>query len=260
MSETTTRPSAASIAEAAERLDSAARTGHPVPPVRELIGNTDLDAAYAVQQELVRRRRSAGPVVVGRKIGLTSPAVQRQLGVDRPDFGVPFADMDVSDEAEVTSARFMQPKIEAEIAFILGRDLTEAPSTEDARRSVDHAVAALEIVDSRIAEWNISITDTIADNAPAVCSCSAISGCASTNSSRARSAWSCEPAARRSLKEVAPRASAIRSTPWCGSRARLSSSETRCTPGTSCSPERWDRWFPLRPAPDSAPKSVLSGP
>ena len=165
MSETTTRPSAASIAEAAERLDSAARTGHPVPPVRELIGSTDLDAAYSVQQELVRRRRSAGAVVVGRKIGLTSPAVQRQLGVDRPDFGVLFADMDVSEEAEVASARLMQPKIEAEIAFVLGRDLTEAPSAEDARRSVDHAVAALEIVDSRITEWNISITDTIADNA-----------------------------------------------------------------------------------------------
>ena len=156
----------APINVAAERLAEAARTGVPVAPVRELIGRTDVESGYAVQQEIVRRRREAGGVVVGRKIGLTSPAVQCQLGVDQPDFGVLFADMDVSRGVHIPSDRLVQPKVEAEIAFVLGRDLTTGDlDVAQVRDAVDGAVAALEIVDSRIADWNIAITDTIADNA-----------------------------------------------------------------------------------------------
>ncbi|MFD2688555.1 2-keto-4-pentenoate hydratase [Streptomyces phyllanthi] len=154
------------VARAAARLAAATREGTPVAPVRDLIGVHDLDAAYAVQQELTRRRLADGAVVVGRKIGLTSPAVQRQLGVDQPDFGVLFADMDVSAETEVPSDRLLQPKAEAEIAFVLGEDLADGDLDEDrVRAAVDHAVAAIEIVDSRVAAWDITITDTIADNA-----------------------------------------------------------------------------------------------
>jgi 2-keto-4-pentenoate hydratase len=151
-------------AAAVARLEAAARTGTPCPPVRDLLGATDLDRAYAVQQELGRLRTSRGARVVGRKIGLTAPAVQRQLGVDQPDFGVLYDDMACG--PTVAIERLLQPRIEAEVAFVLAEDLAEGPF--DAPRiaaAVDYAVAALEIVDSRIAGWDISIVDTIADNA-----------------------------------------------------------------------------------------------
>jgi 2-keto-4-pentenoate hydratase len=154
------------LLQAAARITQALQEGRPVAPVRDLLGEGDIAVAYAVQQELTRRRVAGGAVVVGRKIGLTSPAVQRQLGVDQPDFGVLFADMDVSTEAQVPSDRLLQPKAEAEVAFVLKEDLTEGDLGDaQIRAAVDYAVAALEIVDSRIADWDISITDTIADNA-----------------------------------------------------------------------------------------------
>ncbi|WP_078853294.1 2-keto-4-pentenoate hydratase [Streptomyces sp. FxanaA7] len=154
------------VERAVARLTAAVTEGRPVAPVRDLLGERDIAVAYAVQQELTRRRLAAGAVVVGRKIGLTSPAVQRQLGVDQPDFGMLFADMDVSALSEVPSERLSQPKAEAEIAFVLGEDLADG-DLDDARvrGAVEYAVAAIEIVDSRIADWDIRLTDTIADNA-----------------------------------------------------------------------------------------------
>ncbi|WP_329416285.1 fumarylacetoacetate hydrolase family protein [Nocardia vinacea] len=138
----------------------------PVEPVRDLLGVGDVAVAYAVQEELTRRRELAGGVVVGRKIGLTSPAVQQQLGVDQPDFGVLFADMDVSGAAAIPARRLLQPKAEAEVAFVLKADLADGDlDDEQVRAAVDYAVAALEIVDSRIADWDITIVDTVADNA-----------------------------------------------------------------------------------------------
>ena len=154
------------VTEAADRIALATSTGRPTPPIRTLIGDTDIETAYAVQQELIGRRIAAGAVVVGRKIGLTSSAVQQQLGVDQPDFGVLLADMDVSAQEEVPSERLLQPKAEAEIAFVLGHDLVgDDFCADDVRGAVDYAVAALEIVDSRIANWDLTITDTVADNA-----------------------------------------------------------------------------------------------
>ena len=154
------------IAEAAQRLETAARTRVPCPPVRDLIGADDVELAYAVQQRQTDARLAAGARIVGRKIGLTSPAVQKQLGVDRPDFGVLFDDMDVTGLAQVPSGQLLQPKTEAEIAFVLGADLAEGPlDSAQVRGAVAHAVAALEIVDSRIAGWDISFGDTVADNA-----------------------------------------------------------------------------------------------
>lgn len=154
------------VSEAVTRLSVAAQTSRPIGPVRDLLGIGDIDTAYAVQQELTKRRQERGARVVGRKIGLTSPAVQRQLGVDQPDFGVLFADMDMSSLAEVPSSRLLQPKVEAEIAFVLKSDLDDGDlDNEQIYAAVDYAVAALEIVDSRIADWDITIVDTIADNA-----------------------------------------------------------------------------------------------
>jgi 2-keto-4-pentenoate hydratase len=162
----TSTPTDTDITQAAARLTDAVRHWRPVAPVRDLLGAEDIAAAYAVQRELTRRRVAQGAIVVGRKIGLTSPAVQRQLGVDQPDFGVLFADMNVSGQATIPSGRLLQPRIEAEIAFVLRHDLAEG-DLDDAqvRGAVDYAVAALEIVDSRVADWDITITDTIADNA-----------------------------------------------------------------------------------------------
>ncbi|MEU9345270.1 fumarylacetoacetate hydrolase family protein [Streptomyces sp. NPDC048278] len=154
------------IGAAAERLLAATAERRPCAPVRDLLGPVDVDGAYQVQRRLVDVRLAEGAVVSGRKIGLTSPAVQRQLGVDQPDFGVLFADMDVSAHAEVPMSRLLQPKAEAEIAFVLAADLDgDDLSPADVRAAVAFAAPALEIVDSRIAGWDITLTDTVADNA-----------------------------------------------------------------------------------------------
>ncbi len=153
------------IDRAAEQLRLAAETATPCPPVRTLIGST-VGPAYAVQKQLVEQRRATGARVVGRKIGLTSPAVQEQLGVDQPDFGVLFADMEVPAGSVVSAGRLLQPRIEAEIAFVLDADLDDGPLDDaQVRAAVGHARAALEIVDSRIAGWDITFADTVADNA-----------------------------------------------------------------------------------------------
>ncbi|MDX2545057.1 2-keto-4-pentenoate hydratase [Streptomyces sp. WI04-05B] len=157
---------AAVVAEAAARLSGAARDHKPCAPVRDLLGASDIGLAYAVQQRVIGERIAAGARVVGRKIGLTSASVQRQVGVDRPDFGVLLDDMDVSGLPEVPSWRLLQPRVEAEIAFVLAADLDDDElDIERVRAAVGHAVAALEIVDSRVGDWDIAITDTVADNA-----------------------------------------------------------------------------------------------
>jgi 2-keto-4-pentenoate hydratase len=154
------------VAAAAQRLQAAADSGIPCAPVRDLIGSDDVDAAYAVQQELAKARQAAGGHVKGHKIGLTSPAVQAQLGVDRPDFGLLFDDMAVPHGDVIDITRLLQPKIEAEIAFVLAADIEDRAVTgEQVRAAVDYACAALEIVDSRVAGWDITLGDTVADNA-----------------------------------------------------------------------------------------------
>jgi len=111
-------------------------------------------------------RIRAGGRVVGKKIGLTSAAVQKQLGVDQPDFGVLFEDMEYLNGSDVPSARLLQPRIEAEVAFVVGRDLPgTAPSYGEFVACLAFCIAALEIVDSAIADWKITLVDTVADNA-----------------------------------------------------------------------------------------------
>ena len=153
------------VAKAAQRLWDA-EASDPCAPVRDIIGTDDLDAAYAVQELSTDRALKQGRRIVGRKIGLTSPAVQKQLGVDQPDFGILYADMAVGEGVPIEPSRTMQPKVEAEIALILGADIThEDPTVADIVLATAYAVPALEIVGSRIADWDIRITDTIADNA-----------------------------------------------------------------------------------------------
>lgn len=158
--------SRADITAAVARLSAAQQTRVPCAPVRDLIGTDDLDAAYAVQQGLVSARLDGGVTVVGRKIGATSEAVQQQLGVDQPDFGYLLSDMDVSHDRPISMRTLVQPRVEAEVAFVLSRDITGDDITlGSVRDAVDVALPALEIVDSRIADWDIGFTDTVADNA-----------------------------------------------------------------------------------------------
>ncbi|MGB0101270.1 MAG: fumarylacetoacetate hydrolase family protein [Nocardioides sp.] len=160
------------VEAAVARLTEAQANRAPCAPVRDLIGTEDLDAAYAVQQGLVRARIAGGARVVGRKIGATSEAVQTQLGVDQPDFGYLFDDMDVSAGAggePISMRTLLQPRVEGEVAFVLGADIAPASADEITldlvRAAVRVALPALEIVDSRIADWAIGFTDTVADNA-----------------------------------------------------------------------------------------------
>ncbi len=155
----------AAVEAAADRLVAAAREGSPCPPVRELLPDGGLEDGYAVQQ-LVRARTGEGRRRVGRKVGLTSEAVQRQMGVDTPDLGVLFADMAYGDAEPIPHGRLLQPRIEAEVAFVLGADLPDHTVTPaEVLRAVDFVVPAIEVCDSRIRGWDISLFDTVADNA-----------------------------------------------------------------------------------------------
>jgi 2-keto-4-pentenoate hydratase len=152
--------------QAAERLADAARTGKPCAPIRDLIGA--VADAYTVQEINIRRALGEGRRPVGRKIGITNVELQRRLGTDRPDFGTLFADMAYADGLPIPFDRFLQPRAEAEVALALGRDLSGGPFTVvDVLRAVEFALPAIEVADSRIADWDVTAPDMIADNAAA---------------------------------------------------------------------------------------------
>lgn len=154
------------IEGAALQLRRAAETATPIAPVRDLISSGGVDAAYAVQEANTRHWLENGRRLVGRKIGLTSRAVQKQMGVDQPDYGMLFADMDVPEGQPVGVSQVLQPKVEGEIAMVVGRDLPEPDLTiAELLRAIEYMVPAIEIVGSRVANWDIRIWDTIADNA-----------------------------------------------------------------------------------------------
>lgn len=154
------------IQDAAAVLAKSRQTGQPCQRVSEQFGISTLDDAYAVQEVNTLIALEQGRRLVGRKIGLTSTAVQQQLGVDQPDFGMLFADMEYRDGAKIDSKRLIQPKIEGEIAFVLKHDLLRADTTlSELIQAIDYVLPALEIVDSAIADWKITLVDTVADNA-----------------------------------------------------------------------------------------------
>ncbi len=148
------------------RLREADRTGTTIAPIREALAHGGPDAAYRVQEVNTRHHLEQGRRLVGRKIGLTSKSVQQQLGVDAPDFGMLFADMELAPGETVATGRVLQPKVEAEIAIVLKRDLLDADLTLSRLISaVAYVLPAVEIVGSRIQNWDIKLLDTIADNA-----------------------------------------------------------------------------------------------
>ncbi|MEQ8840819.1 MAG: fumarylacetoacetate hydrolase family protein [Acidimicrobiales bacterium] len=156
---------ATALDAAAARLIDAHHRATPCPPLRELYPDGGLDDGYEVQQ-LVRDRTSAGRRRIGRKIGLTSAAVQDVFGVHTPDFGVLFADMAFGDAEPIAFDQLLQPRIEAEVAFVLGRDLpAHAVTTAEVLQAVDFVLPAIEVCASRIENWDITIFDTVADNA-----------------------------------------------------------------------------------------------
>jgi len=154
------------LAGYADELHRALRETRAVPPLRDRADLT-IDDAYRISLAMLQKREAEGERVIGKKIGVTSKAVQDMLGVDRPDFGFLTDRMQVADDAPVRIAgRLIAPRAEAEIAFILRDDLIgPGVSDDDVLAATETVCACFEIVDSRIRDWDIRIVDTIADNA-----------------------------------------------------------------------------------------------
>ena len=154
------------IQEAADILWQAYHSHELCDPIRNFIGETDDVAAYQIQKINHERWISLGAIVSGKKIGLTSDAVRKQMGVDQPDFGILYSDKEVANGGIVNTNILHQPKVEGEIAFVLKEDLTkEELIMNDIIQAIDYVLPAIEIVGSRIKNWDIRLTDTIADNA-----------------------------------------------------------------------------------------------
>lgn len=155
-----------SRAQAVARLLDAYATRQPIDPLIATYEDMALEDAYEIQLLQIRARLAQGAVIKGHKVGLTSAAMQKQLGVDQPDYGHLLDDMFYLEHAPIPVDRFLQPRLEPEIAFVLKKPLKGPGVTvADAIGAVDYVLPALELVDSRIRDWKIGILDTIADNA-----------------------------------------------------------------------------------------------
>ena len=161
---TATTEGAITPAEVAEILITGERERKEVPQISETYGDIDIVKAYQAQQVFVQSKLDAGDRLVGYKLGLTSRVMQTQLGIDQPDYGPVLAAGVHPDGVEVDLDRLIQPKVEAEIAIVLEAPLAGPHCTAlDVRRAAAGAVAAVEIIDSRVADWRIRLADTIAD-------------------------------------------------------------------------------------------------
>lgn len=149
----------------AERLRVAETTRAPIPPLVDSHPQLGPDDAYQIQLLNIGRRVGDAPVV-GHKVGLSSEAMQRMMGVDEPDYGHLLADMRLDEDAPVPASRYCYPRVEVEVGFVLGTDLPGSGCGEaDVLAATEAVVPAIELVDSRIRDWRISLPDTIADNA-----------------------------------------------------------------------------------------------
>ncbi|MCI0394952.1 MAG: fumarylacetoacetate hydrolase family protein [Chloroflexi bacterium] len=161
--------SSANIEALAERLDTAWRTYTPIPPLSESEGISSVETAYAIQAQWTAMRLARGEKVIGRKIGLTSQAIQQQLGVNEPDYGTLWQSsyyLASNGRVEIPASDFLQPRIEGEVAFLIGKSLPGPNVTaRDVLAATEACALGVEIVASRIADWRIKLVDTIADNA-----------------------------------------------------------------------------------------------
>jgi 2-keto-4-pentenoate hydratase len=148
----------------ARALYEARRTRQAIAPFTDADPDLDMADGYAVQQELTSLLLADGDRIVGYKVGLTSKPMQQMIGVDQPDYGPVLASTVYADGDSISLGSFIQPRIEAEIAFVLGSPLAgPGVSVLDARRAIAGMTAAVEIVDSRFADWRIKLADTVAD-------------------------------------------------------------------------------------------------
>lgn len=160
--------------EAALALQTAEETQVAVPPLVQTYPGIDVVDAYEIQLLNIRRRLAAGATVHGHKVGLSSKAMQQMMGVDEPDYGHLLSDMVYSEDRPIDTSRFLLPRVEVEVGFVLGDDLPgEGCTVEDVLRCTDYVAPAIELIDSRIEDWKIGLCDTIADNAS---SCGVILG------------------------------------------------------------------------------------
>lgn len=154
------------IEQAAGLLEAAQTQRAPIGQLTRRYRGMDVPDAYAIQQANLVRRLEAGRTLIGHKIGLTSEPMQTLLGVDEPDFGYILDDMVVPNRGSASAEHFCAPRVEPEVAFLLEKALRGPGVTADEVRAATKAVAvALEIVDSRIADWKLTLADTVADNA-----------------------------------------------------------------------------------------------
>lgn len=154
------------LSDAAKKLITASKDLKPIKPLTETHPDITVEEAYRIQLITVEARLAERGKVVGKKIGLTSPAMQQMFDVDEPDYGHLFDDMLLYQGEELSTSRLIQPRIEGEIAFVLERELIGPGITPvDVIRATAGVTAALEIIDSRIRDWKIKIQDTVADNA-----------------------------------------------------------------------------------------------
>jgi 2-keto-4-pentenoate hydratase len=152
--------------KAAELLLDAYRSGVPVAPLTETFGDFGLEEAYRIQLHQVKAWEHEGKRIKGHKVGLTSAPMRRQMGVNESDFGHLMDSMFHTDAMPIDLRSYLQPRIEPEIAFVLGRDLIgPGINAADVIRAVEFVLPALELIDSRIRDWKITLSDTVADNA-----------------------------------------------------------------------------------------------
>lgn len=156
----------AQIEKWAAHLAEAEKNRLGVAPLTALNPEITIEEAYQVQLQTIEGKVTAGEKIVGKKIGLTSLAMQQMLGVNQPDYGHLLDGMMIDNGGEIATNQVLQPKVEGEIAFILKNDLKGPNVTViDVLAATDYVVPALEIVDSRVKDWKIKLEDTVADNA-----------------------------------------------------------------------------------------------
>lgn len=150
--------------EIAKKLYEADQNNQPIEQITKTYEGLTVDDAYEIQLLNVQKKLDEGNVITGKKIGLTSLAMQKSLGVDTPDFGFLYNSMEVKDGV-IKKDDILQPRMEGELAFILKEDLKDNATVQDVLDATDYVVPALEIVGSRIKDWKLTIVDTVADNA-----------------------------------------------------------------------------------------------
>jgi len=167
-------PSESELQQAAAALAEAERTATPIAPLAQRWPTLGPADAYAIQQRNVEQRVAGGATVRGHKVGLSSRAMQEMMGIDEPDYGHLLDDMFVFEGEPIDTGALCTPRVEVEVAFVLGQTLPgRSCHVADVLRATEFVLPAIEVIDSRIQDWQIGLTDTIADNAS---SCRAVLG------------------------------------------------------------------------------------